>query len=77
MEECPSTVSLAEKRADEASDIEPDVCGGIKLNANEAQELMKDVASAKSSTLAPDIIVSDENASIAPKLLPTQVSPHL
>jgi hypothetical protein len=77
VEDCPSTVSLSEKSTDEESVIKADECSGIKLNANETQELMKDadVASAKDIALTPDIIVSDANTT--PKLLPTQPTSHL
>lgn len=77
VEECPSTVSLTEKNAKEVNALEPEVCSTIKLNTNETQELMKDGTSGKNSTLASDIIVSNTNTPIAPKLLPTQPSSHL
>ncbi|XP_032688323.1 cyclic AMP-dependent transcription factor ATF-2 isoform X2 [Odontomachus brunneus] len=79
--ECSPTVSLAEKSADEASSvIEPEVCGTIKLNADEAPELMKDdvTTPGKDDVLSPNIIVANTNAPIiAPKLLPTTPTPHL
>lgn len=80
VEECPSTVSLTEKRTEEESVMKPDECSGIKLGASEsAQELMKDtsssVVSVKNITLTTDIIVPD--TSMTPKLLSTQPSSHL
>ncbi|XP_011347949.1 cyclic AMP-dependent transcription factor ATF-2-like isoform X2 [Ooceraea biroi] len=78
-EDCPPTVSLTDKSTEEESVMKSDECSGIKLSANETQELMKDadVASAKNIALTPDIIVSNTNTPIAPKLLSTQPSSHL
>lgn len=71
--------SLVEKAAEEESAIKTDECNGIKLSTNETQELMKDstVTSAKDDTLPADIIVSNANVPIAPKLSPTQPMSHL
>ncbi|XP_071639363.1 cyclic AMP-dependent transcription factor ATF-2 [Temnothorax longispinosus] len=79
VEVCSSTVSLAEKDAEEESAIKTDECNSIKLSTNETQELMKDstVASAKDDTLPADIIAANANIPIAPKLSPTQPMSHL
>ncbi|KMR04062.1 cyclic amp-dependent transcription factor atf-2-like protein [Lasius niger] len=79
VEDCPSTVSLSEKNAEDDNAIKSDECSSIKISTNEMQEMTKDanVTSAKNSTLAPNIIVSDTNTPIAPKLSPTQLSSHL
>lgn len=78
VEVCSSTVSLAEKDAEEESAIKTDECNSIKLSTNETQELLKDstVTSAKDDTL-PDIIVTNANISTAPKLSPAQPTSHL
>ncbi|KAL6261508.1 hypothetical protein P5V15_006596 [Pogonomyrmex californicus] len=78
VEDCPSTVSLAEKTAEEENVIKTDECNSIKLSTNQTQELMKDsnVVSAKDDTLSTDIIVSNTNANIGPKLS-TQPTSHL
>jgi len=54
-------------------------CNSIKLNTNETQELIKDstVIPVKDDTLSADIIVSNTNIPIAPKLSPTQPTSHL
>lgn len=79
VEDCPSTVSLSEKNTEDDNAIKSDECSSIKISTNEMQEMTKDanVTSAKNSTLAPNIIVSDTNTPIAPKLSPTQLSSHL
>ncbi|XP_025073982.1 cyclic AMP-dependent transcription factor ATF-2-like [Pogonomyrmex barbatus] len=78
LKDCPSTVSLAEKTAEEENVIKTDECNSIKLSTNQTQELMKDsnVVSAKDDTLSTDIIVSNTNANIGPKLS-TQPTSHL
>ena len=72
-------VPLAEKDEEKESAIKTDECNSIKLNTNETQELMKDstVTSAKGDTLPADIIASNTNIPIAPKLSPTQPTSHL
>lgn len=78
VEVCSSPVSLAEKDVEEESAIKTE-CNSIKLSTNETQELMKDstVTSAKDDALSGDIIVSNANIPIAPKLSPTQPTSHL
>ncbi|KAG5334711.1 ATF2 factor, partial [Acromyrmex charruanus] len=72
-------VSLAEKDEEKESAIKTDECNSIKLSTNKTQELMKDstVTSAKGDTLPADIIASNTNIPIAPKLSPTQSTSHL
>ncbi|KAG5333630.1 ATF2 factor, partial [Acromyrmex heyeri] len=72
-------VSLAEKDEEKESAIKTDECNSIKLSTNKTQELMKDstVTSAKGDTLPADIIASNTNIPIAPKLSPTQPTSHL
>ncbi|KAG5316136.1 ATF2 factor, partial [Acromyrmex insinuator] len=72
-------VSLAEKDEEKESAIKTDECNSIKLSTNKTQELMKDsiVTSAKGDTLPADIISSNTNIPIAPKLSPTQPTSHL
>ncbi|XP_018312970.1 cyclic AMP-dependent transcription factor ATF-2 isoform X1 [Mycetomoellerius zeteki] len=72
-------VPLAEKDEEQESAIKTDECNSIKLSTNETQELMKDstVTSAKGDTLPADIIASNTNIPIAPKLSPTQPTSHL
>jgi len=78
VEVCSSTVSLTEKNAEEENIIKTE-CNSIKLNTSEAQELIKDstVMPVKDDTLSADIIVSNTNIPIAPKLSPTQPTSHL
>ncbi|XP_018393910.1 PREDICTED: cyclic AMP-dependent transcription factor ATF-7 [Cyphomyrmex costatus] len=72
-------VPLAEKDEEQESTIKTDECNSIKLSTNETQELMKDstVTSAKDDTLPADIIASNTNVPIAPKLSQTQSTSHL
>lgn len=76
VEVCSSSVSLAEKEEESVRKTE---CNSIKLSTNETQELMKDsaVTSVKVDTLPTDIIASNANIPIAPKLSPTQPTSHL
>lgn len=84
VEVCSTTVSLAEttilveKDAQEESAVKTK-CNSIKLSTNETQDLMKDstVASAKDDALSADIIVSNANIPIAPKISSTQPTSHL
>ncbi|XP_011873337.1 PREDICTED: cyclic AMP-dependent transcription factor ATF-2 isoform X2 [Vollenhovia emeryi] len=79
VEVCSTTVSLAEKDAEEENALKTDECNSIKLSTNETQELLKDstVASAKDDALSEDIIISSANIPIAPKLSSTQPMSHL
>lgn len=79
VEDCPSTVSLIEKSTEEDNPIKSNECNSIKISTNETQELTKDsnVNSAKNNILAPNIIVSDTNTPIAPKLSPIELSSPL
>ncbi|XP_072742652.1 cyclic AMP-dependent transcription factor ATF-2 isoform X2 [Anoplolepis gracilipes] len=77
VEDCPTTVSLIDKSTEEGNAIKSDEC--IKISTNETQELTKNanVTSVKNNTLIPNIIVSDTNTPIAPKLPSTQLLSHL
>ncbi|XP_011253353.1 cyclic AMP-dependent transcription factor ATF-2 isoform X1 [Camponotus floridanus] len=79
VEDCPSTVSLIEKSTEEDNTVKSDECNSIKISTNETQELTKDSNdnSAKNNILSPNIVVSDTNIPIGPKLSPIELSSPL
>lgn len=79
VDDCPSTVSLIEKSTEEDDTIKSNECNSIKITVNETRELTKDsnVTSAKNNILVSNIIVSDTNTPIAPKLSSIQLSSPL
>lgn len=78
VEVCSSDISLAEKDAgEEKIVIKTEECNSITLSTNETRKLTKDSTSTKDDALPADIIVSNANIPIAPKLSSTQPMSHL
>ncbi|XP_031845822.1 activating transcription factor-2 isoform X2 [Nomia melanderi] len=78
VQECSSSISIAEKGTDGSTSIDAEVCTNVKLTRSDEQDLLKSkVTVEKNETLVENIINQVTSTQIVPRVLEEQVGPQL